>query len=316
MSTSVHRFCAIVTLLVGVPGSSPAQATLHSERLELAHDKPFVMVMVNGKGPFRFVIDTGTGGQAFVTSELAEQLGLPFAGQANLSDPSGQGRQSVPMVLIQSLQLAGIEFTGIKAAVHPLGEGDGSYQGLLGFTLFRDYLLTLDFPKREMRLASGSLAPDDEQSVLPFRMPDGLPIVSLRIGGFEIDAQIDSGGSGLSLPEQFASRLKFVSDPAAFGTGQSLSTRFLIKAAKLAADVHLGAYTFKQPFVEVNRAFPLANFGSVPMQGFALTFDQKNGLVRFEASQKTLSLSATPAPMHLLNAPAQKRTDLALVPVD
>ena len=38
--------------------------------------KPYVMVTVNGKGPYRFVIDTGTGAEAFVTPELADELKL------------------------------------------------------------------------------------------------------------------------------------------------------------------------------------------------------------------------------------------------
>jgi predicted aspartyl protease len=323
MFSFARRICACVPLLMGLPVLLAAQATqpeklensLHSAPIDVAHGKPFVMVMVNGKGPFRFVIDTGTGGEAFITSELAERLGLPAAGRARLRDPSGQGGQRVPMVLIQSLQVAGVEFTSVKAAVHKLSDGDGDYQGLLGFLLFRDYLLTLDFPNRRMALASGALEGDGERSVLTFRMPDGVPIVPMRIGGIEIDAQIDSGGSGLSLPEQFTSRLKFNVAPAAFGNGQSLSTRFQIKAAQLASDVQLGSYTFAKPFVEINPAFPLANFGSCPMQNFVVTFDQKSGLVRFDARQKMLPLAATPSPMHMQLAPASKPPDPALVPV-
>src|ERR1700679_2523085 len=97
--------------------NAPAQNVNHIAPLEIIHNKPFVMVMVNGQGPFRFVIDTGTGGEAFVTPQLAEQLGLAQSGQIRLSDPSGKGGQHVPTVLIQSLQIAGMEFTGVKAAV-------------------------------------------------------------------------------------------------------------------------------------------------------------------------------------------------------
>jgi predicted aspartyl protease len=276
--------------------SAPAQETVHIAPLDVTHGKPFVMVMVNGKGPFRFVIDTGTGGEAFVTSELAEQLGLTAAGQIRLNDPSGKGGQKVPLVVIQSLRVAGVEFTGIKAAVHNLSGGDGYCQGLLGFLLFRDYLLTLDYPRRRMALASGELSPDGGRSVLPFRMPDGIPVVSLSIGATRIDAQLDSGGADLS-------------------NAQSLSTRFLVKGANLATDVRLGSYTFKHPFVEINPAFPLANFGSCPMQSFALTFDQKNALVRFVADRHTLHLSPTPGPVRLVNAPATQPPDGSLVPV-
>ena len=38
--------------------------------------------------------------------------------------------------------------------------------------------------------------------MLPFRMPDGVPIVALKIGEQQLEAQIDSGGTGLSVPEK------------------------------------------------------------------------------------------------------------------
>ena len=292
-----------------------AQSVLHSAPLEVTHGKPFAMVMVNGRGPFRFVIDTGTGTEAFVAPELADQLGLPAAGQARLSDPSGQGGQRVPMVMIQSLTLAGVDFGSFKAPVHALSTDDGPCMGLLGFVLFRDYLLTLDFPNRRVMLQAGALAPDGERTVLPFRSPDGVPIVAMMIGRLHLDAQIDSGGQGLSLPEPVAARLKFAAEPSAFSNGQSLSTKFQIKGARLASDVHVGGYTFERPFVEINPAFPLANFGSCPMQKFALTFDQKRGLIRFDARQKSLRLAATPAPLRLDLVPSAKPPDPALVPV-
>jgi hypothetical protein len=303
----------LIVVAAGLDASS--QQAFHSAPLDITHGRPYVLVLVNGKGPFRFVVDTGTGGQAFVSSELVDELGLPEAGQVHLNDPSGQGGRKVPMVLIQSLEVAGVEFTGVKAAVHNFDIGDGSCQGLLGFVLFRNYLLTLDYPKRQMVLAQGNLAPDGGKSVLPFRMPDGIPIVSMAIGGISIDAQLDSGGAGLSLPIETASHLRFSSHLASLSNAQSLSTRFMVKGATLATDVHIGSYAFKRPFVEINPAFPIANFGSVPMQNFALTFDQSNLLVRFEAQQRVLHLWATPGPIRLLNAPPAQPHDPTLVPV-
>ena len=68
------------------------------------YGKPYVMVTINGRGPFRFIIDTGTGADALVTPALAEQLGLPTVGHANLNDPSGQGGKKVPIVQMDSLE--------------------------------------------------------------------------------------------------------------------------------------------------------------------------------------------------------------------
>ena len=315
MSTVLNRICVSLTLLGVTAATLPAQNTALTAPLELTHGKPFVMVMVNGKGPFRFVVDTGTSAEAFVTPELADQLNLPVTGQVHLSDPSKQGGQKVPLVQLQTLEVAGVVFTDVKAARHTLSSADGNCDGLLGFELFRDHLLTLDYPNRRMTLGFGSLEPDGERSVLPFRTPYGIPIVALHIGNLQIDAQIDSGGTGLSLPEEIVTQLKFDSNPADFGVAESISTRFQLRAAKLASDVRLGSYTFTRPFVEINSAFPLANLGSCAMQNFVFTFDQKSGLVRFESSQQTLRLAATPTPLRILNAPEYKPVNNTLVPI-
>jgi hypothetical protein len=234
---------------------------------------------------------------------------------ARLNDPSGQGGKSAPMVLMDLMEVAGVEFRGVRAVRHAVNGEDGACDGVLGFTLFRDYLLTLDYPNRRMTLEVGALTPDGEDAVVPFRMPDGVPIAAMEIGKLRIEALVDSGGDGLSLPEGLVSRLKFAVDPVAFAAGQSFSTRFEIKAAKLAGDVHLGGYTFERPFVEIHAAFPLANFGGCPMQNFAFTFDQKNLLMRMEAGRKRFKLMATPTAIRLANAPDYKPREAGLVPV-
>ena len=328
---------ASAVIAMAVPVSLPAQipaALTHSAPMELIHDKPYVQVFINGKGPFRFVIDTGTGAEALITPELADQLALPAAGQVRLTDPSRQGQQRTKLVLIDSLTVAGVEFTAVKAMRHTLAGQDaatqegpsqdgfgssGSCQGLLGFTLFRDYLLTLDYPNRRLTLAAGKLDPDlkpsQDSSTLAFRMPDGVPIATLDIGGLPVDALLDTGGDGLSLPERVDAHLHFAIDPTPFANGQSLSTRFQVKAGKLGTDVRVGRYTFLKPFVEINPAFPLANFGSCPLQKFALTFDQKNLLVRFDSARTRFNLGASPTAIRLANAPPDKPPAPGLVPM-
>ncbi len=297
-------------------GSAVPPLALHSAPMDLDYGKPYVQVMVNGKGPFRFVIDTGTGGDALVSPALASLLALPVVGQANLSDPSGQGSKPAPIVLIDSLEFAGINFTGVHALDHGFFAEAGECDGVLGFTLFRDFLLTLDFPDRQIILSNGALKPDGGKSVLPFRMPHGVPIATLHLDAFHtVEAQLDSGGGGLVIPTQLAAKLKYDIEPVVFAKGRSVSARFELKAGKLASDVRIGRYTFTHPVVEIHPAFPLVNFGSPPMQIFAITFDQKNLLVRFLANQKRFSLSAPPSPMRLTHVPEDTPPPSGLVPV-
>ncbi len=311
---------AVLCIVITVPGPiahaqiKAGMAPAHSASMEVIHGKPYVMVTVNGRGPFRFIVDTGTGGDAIITSELATQLDLPVAGEARLSDPSGQGGQTAPLRRIDTLVVAGVDFNAIKAIEHTLPAGEGTCQGMLGFTLFRDFLLTLDYINGRLILEEGELQADGDKSVLPFRMPDGVPIARLTIGSHQVDAQIDSGGAGLSLPEHLVSQLRLTESPTLFASGQSLSTRFQIKVAKLASDVRLGDVTLDQPWVEINPAFPLANFGSCPMQHFIITFDQEKHLVRLDGPRKRITLGVTPTPLRLTYQPGNT-AELALVPV-
>ena len=312
---SLKRFASICAFLLVALVLAYPQSPVHTVHMDVVHGKPYVMVMVNGKGPFRFVVDTGTGGQALITPALADQLQLPVLGQARLIDPSGQGRQRSQILFIQSLNLGSVEFTDVKAIRHSLAGEDETCMGLLGFTLFRDYLLTLDFPNHSLSLAQGALSSDGDKSVLPFRMPDGVPLVPLRIGNERVEAQLDSGGIGLALPEHLASQLKFTSTPVVYANGESLATRFQLKAGRLGTDVHIGRYTFAQPLVEIHPAFPRVNLGACPMQHFAITFDQKNLLVRFDSEHEILHLDSMPTTLRMENAPAPKAPDLALIPV-
>jgi predicted aspartyl protease len=313
---AIGFFMCVTSWLTGTMVCAQAPTNVHSTEMVERYGKPYVMVTINGRGPFRFVIDTGTGGDALVTPELAAELALPSVGQATLSDPSGQGGKKVQIVRIDSLNLAGVEFTNIRAVAHTFYAEAGTAQGLLGFTLFRNYLLTLDFPARRVRLATGALESDGEKSVLPFRLQAGVPVARLKVDGLEpVEAQLDSGGGGLVLPEQLAARLKYDVAPVAYAEGQSICTRFEIKAAKLGSDVKLGRYTFTHPVIEIHPAFPLVNFGSPPMQMFSITFDQKNLLVRFEATQRRFTLSTPPSPPRMTNAPPLQPQQAGLVPV-
>jgi predicted aspartyl protease len=315
MALSTRSGVAWAALLAAAALSLPAQEAAHSAPMIERYGKPYVMVMINGKGPYRFVIDTGTGADAFVTPELADALQLPTAAGAVVNDPSGQGGKRVPIVLLPSIKIAGVTFYWVKAIRHEVTGEAGSCQGLLGFTLFRDYLLTLDFPNRQVLLAEGALAPDGEKAVLPFRMPDGVPIASLRVNGERVEAQFDSGGGGLTLPNELAARQKWEIAPVVFATGQTMNTRFEIKAAKLAADVTVGKYIFNHPVVEVHPAFPLVNFGSPPMQSFAITFDQRNLLLRLGADRDRFTLTAPPSPTRLTHQPRPALPPPRLVPV-
>lgn len=198
---SSRLYCACLAFVLSALTAVPSLlAEEHTVAMDLRHNMPFVQVMVNGKGPFTFSIDTGTGGQALVSPELIQQLGLPVIGEDEVGDPSGINSHKVPQVRIESLKVAGLEFKNVEATEHRPSQREGQCDGILGFVLFRDYLLTLDYPGKQFTVASGSLKPDGGNTVVPFTMPDSVPVIELSVGPQKVEAHVDSRGLGFSFP--------------------------------------------------------------------------------------------------------------------
>src|SRR6185436_20298847 len=109
---------------------------------------PVVAVKINGRGPYRFGLDTGGAGSARIDSALAASLGLKSVGQARAGDPSGKNMQTVDLVQVKSIEIGGARFEGVIAPIRSetLRWKGEPIVGILGFNLFRDCLLTLDFP--------------------------------------------------------------------------------------------------------------------------------------------------------------------------
>jgi hypothetical protein len=284
-----HRW-TLAGLVVSTLASAQTDGGTHAAPMELRRNMPFVEVRVNGRGPFTFGIDTGTGTQALVAPALAEALGLPGVGTVEAGDPSGKNPRQLSQVKLTTLSLAGVDFEGITAAVYAPSQAEGRCDGILGFPLFRDRLLTLDYPGGRLVLGNGTIASASDGTTLPFRAPDGVPVVDLIVGHGTVPAVIDSRGSGLALPGSMAGRLKLAGEPVIIGRGRTISGEFEIRGADLGEDVLLGGYRLQRPFVVFHPEFPVGNVGGAVLRSFVITFDQRKALLRLEAPERTLVL--------------------------
>ena len=253
--------------------------------LELRNGVPFVRLMVNGSGPFTFIVDTGTNKEAIVSPQLAKALGLPVVDQISMVDLTGQNRTRVDEVAIDTISIAGHQFHGVRALVHKSLTSEGAYDGVLGFSLFRNTLLTLDFPQRCMALSDGDLLESRDSDVLPFVAPRNIPMVTLTVGGQPVTALIDSGGAGLNLPRSFALHVEFVKSTEILEEARTQTSSYFLRGGEMKGQILLGSHVFKDPFVLIGEALPVASVGAIPLQDFAITFDQKHLLVRFRANR-------------------------------
>src|SRR5438270_8427850 len=68
--------------------------------------RPVVEVKINGKGPYRFIFDTGAAGNV-ISNELALELGLPVLAHAKMGRPGSEKPLSATVTRLDKLQLGG-----------------------------------------------------------------------------------------------------------------------------------------------------------------------------------------------------------------
>jgi predicted aspartyl protease len=112
-------------------------------------DRMSVPVTVNGRGPFPFVIDTGSN-RSVVSDALAAQLGLPAAGSLQIKAATGVARAD--SVRVASLVVGHRRLTNVQAPV--LQADNLGALGMLGIDAVSDQRLVMDFRKKQMTLTT------------------------------------------------------------------------------------------------------------------------------------------------------------------
>lgn len=263
---------------------------------------PAVEVRVNGQGPFLFAIDTGAGGAGRVDSSLVEKLSLPAVGEARGSDGSGANAKSMKVIQVDSILVGDLEFRNLSLPSRNYNTSPSlpHIDGILGFNLFSDYLLTLDYAAKRVRIEQGQLPEPNGAEILNYESQNGIPIVELQVGEAKLRAHLDSGNTvgAFMLPAALAEKLSFVSPPVTVGKARTVSSEVEIKQGQLKGSIRLGRFEFPEPSVTYPAVSQDGNIGSQALKDFALTFDQKNHrvkLARHETSKAPLNAMSASA---------------------
>src|SRR5438309_6709368 len=273
-------------LLFAWAGSVTAQnSTVAIAPMKFRGLMPVIEVKLNGQGPFAFTIDTGAGMQADIDTSVATQLKLQPNGKVLNGDPSGENDREVDTARIDSIAFGGAEFRNVTAVIRPqrITRDYPDVDGILGFALFTDYLLTLDYPAMEVRLARGALPAANGSDILNFEIENRIPVIEVAIGKIRVRAHIDSGNfvAGFILPEELVEQLQLLSQPVTVGRARSVSNQIEIKQAQLRDTIRIGRFDFPQPAITFP-ALSETNVGFKVLRDFALTFDQKNRRMKLD----------------------------------
>jgi len=225
-------------------------------RLDILEGRPVASrVFLNGKGPFRFLLDTGAQTNQ-VEALLARQLGLTSQFQVVLETASGTARVPggrVAEVTLEGATAANQEFlfTGMEA----VQELSPDIQGVLGQEFLSRFDYLLDF--RGRYLVFGAAVPGGTR--IPARVIDGRMAVQTSHGYLVLD----SGTEALILFHTTASS----------GPGGTIRTASGAGAVSMVhgATVRIGAKSYRpataafaaNPFLPEDGLLPASLFGSI-----------------------------------------------------
>ncbi len=259
--------------------------------MQMINGLPYLEAMVNGKGPYLFGFDSGMGGDMELDSTLAAELNLKVTGKTQAGDPSGKNTVMLDLTQINKVQIGKINFNNATAVLRNRRamRGMEKVSGIIGVTLLRDYVFTLDYPKAKFYIESGTLVADNA-NIIPYEpYGGGVPAIKILIGDHLVTAHVDTRGMAteFKIPESLLSKLHFASAPREIGRGRTISNEIIINEVKIQETIKMGKYDFPEPTVTYPALSDEALIGARLLKNFIFSIDAKSMTVKFVSASST-----------------------------
>jgi len=169
----------------GAADQAPDMKVMHNldSRLTIA-------VMIDGKGPYEFLIDTGSD-RTVISRELATALNLAPGPTVHMQESTGD--DLVATVHIPQLQIGQRQLTDIDAPA--VAAADLGAAGMLGIDALRDLRIVMDFKTMRLSSSPSHWEPDGPGTIVVRgkNRLGALILVDAQIRGIPVVVVVDSG---------------------------------------------------------------------------------------------------------------------------
>ncbi len=241
---------------------------------------------------YRFLVDTGSTA-TLVSPELAKKFGLKMKKDAPPKTVQVRSASGGPVPLqsltLKKLSLGASSFERVPALMFDFSDLSSHLglriDGIIGFPVFRNALLTLDYPNQRLVIAPYPLvAPPAPKStplasVIAFNNEQGTPLIPVQMGNESFIVLIDSGSDGSLSLNPVGLHPRFANGPRVGTLISSLQGDRRQLTGRLSQDVLIGTHTLTQPVVDLTDQ--LSSVGGEVLRHFSLTFDQRRNQVTF-----------------------------------
>ncbi|HEX8722374.1 MAG TPA: retroviral-like aspartic protease family protein [Pyrinomonadaceae bacterium] len=189
------------------PVAAPAEGReTASLPFDAANNLVVVAATLNGKGPFRFLLDTGASHHV-LKPEVARSLGLKLEGAGEI-DGGGGPNVEAALARVAEVSVGGLTLEGQQFFVTPF-PALYPFDGFLGAEFFRRFAVRVDFRRSLVTLTRAEAFGYSGKGVgLPVRFEGGsIPRVRAEVDGVAGWFKFDTGYNGeLALFADFAER--------------------------------------------------------------------------------------------------------------
>lgn len=219
-----------------------------------------VDVDVNGRGPYRFIVDSGAD-TSVVGDRIAHDLQLPLGTPVVLDAMTGRNvvdRVKVAQLTVGSTILNNLELPALR-------DFDVGGDGILGIDAMAGQRLMLDFQQHLIKVEDARLPEHheaDEIVIIARRHRGQLILTHVKAAGYDLDAVIDTGSEvtigNLALRDKLirGNADKFVTVPIVGVTGKQMNLQF----ARI-GEVQLGPVTLRDVPMAFADVPPFKMFG-------------------------------------------------------
>lgn len=250
-------------------------------------------VHLNGRSTANVMLDTGASGLT-ISRKTAEKAGAKKLSEHSLEGVGSGGAAAGYEAWLDKVSIGDFEFHDCHVHVSPNMSSD--YDGLIGTDVFEQYLVTIDFPARKLRLARTTSSPEDPSTP----SEGGDPLQFYRIGHILLMPTsvgdtahglfaIDSGASANSISPVIARQVSTVRDSRVPVNGMSGRVSNVYSADQTTLQfgrfrqTHEDIVTFDVHGLSKDLGVEVSGFIGFPtLKKMKVLIDYRNGRVDFE----------------------------------
>ncbi|MDH3215156.1 MAG: aspartyl protease family protein [Candidatus Krumholzibacteria bacterium] len=269
------------------PSAVKANSPVRAVAIDYLAHLPMVKVLINGKGPYNLVVDTGAG-VTVLDKDLVAALDLPVMGTSLVGSPMGAERIPADSLAIRTIEIGDVVIENKPAVALQLQDVFSPLQapdGILAAASLDGFLVTIDFPNSVMMIRRAELPPADGQRVLDYGTSFVVPDIPISIAGEALRAALDTGApSTVVVPSNLIATLPLVSEPVVTGTGRTVDAEFEILSAQLKGTLNIGHIAIDNPRIAFSDRSTVCHIGMGILRELTVTIDRTNRRVAFEQS--------------------------------